>query len=259
MLDPAELRRILSAPHTYYDKDRVNYDHLGAVPQTRELLDRLLDGADSVLDIGCGRGDTLLRNTSRIRRAVGIDDDPSRLALAQQNFARLRATNLTALRCRARNLCFADNTFDRIFSERGPLGHNDYNLAEAVRVLRPGGQLFIETIAEWNHHEMKKHFERSYTKPPSSLGCLQAEEQRFAHFGMQIETLASRLQTLRFADFYEWLKYQCTVWTYLGQPLPSPHDLAPFERFAADTTDDKGRIHLTYHTIWIAGRKPHSR
>src|SRR6266545_3419215 len=97
MLDGAKLRRILSRPHSYYDKEHVAYKHIGpTVPATSDVLDRLLNGAAHVLDEGCGRGDTLVRNASRIGHGIGIDQDPKHVALAREKFAHCGATNLTA-------------------------------------------------------------------------------------------------------------------------------------------------------------------
>ena len=79
----------------------------------------------------------------------------------------------------------ADAAFDVVFSERGPLGHNDPNHAQALRVLRPGGRLFYETIGEWNHWEVRAAFEPGYERPASSLGVLRAEEDRLLRLGVR--------------------------------------------------------------------------
>lgn len=98
-----------------------------------------------VLDIGCGHGSLLKLLASRARRAVGvdIDADARQLARAQLLFAGIE-------NCSLRNgdmyaLPFADAGFDTVIiddvlalAER-PIAV----LAEATRVLRPGGRVIV--------------------------------------------------------------------------------------------------------------------
>jgi hypothetical protein len=88
------------------------------------------------------------------------------------------------------------------------------------------------------------------------LAGLEAEGVRFERHGVRIATLASKVLTLRFPNIYEWLKYQCSVWSYLGKALPSGDDMRPFERLLQLAADDVGRISITYHPIWLSGTKP---
>src|SRR5688572_243648 len=96
MLDATRINEILDADHDYYAKCAIAYEHVGRlVPSTADLLDRALEGAEHVLDIGCGRADTLRRNARRFSRGVGVDDDLGRLDLARRELRQAIVDNIT--------------------------------------------------------------------------------------------------------------------------------------------------------------------
>jgi hypothetical protein len=77
-----------------------------------------------------------------------------------------------------------------VFSERGPLGHSDWTLAEAFRVLKPAGRIFIETGVQAGPGR-------------TLLTDLDEERDRLERFGVCIEMLAGRVEQQRFRDLYE--------------------------------------------------------
>jgi arsenite methyltransferase len=123
-----------------------------------ELLDELdLRGDEQVLDIGCGRGAVLLLAAERVPRgrAVGADiwrrqDQVGNSKAAAERNAQLEGVSdwVELVHADARDLPFDPGTFDVVVSSLAI--HNiagddgrDRAVREAVRVLRPGGQLRI--------------------------------------------------------------------------------------------------------------------
>jgi ubiquinone/menaquinone biosynthesis C-methylase UbiE len=117
-----------------------------------ELVSRVAAGAGSsldVLDIGCGTGSLLaaLRRELPGARLTGADADPGVL---EQAAAKLAGDDVALVEARAGELPFPDASFDRIASSlvlhHLPRDVKRAALADARRLLRPGGRLHI---ADW--------------------------------------------------------------------------------------------------------------
>jgi arsenite methyltransferase len=147
-----------------------------------ELLDELdLHGDEHVLDVGCGRGAVLLLAAERVPRgrAVGADiwrreDQIGNSQAAAERNATLEgvADRVEFVHADARDLPFEPETFDAVVSNLAI--HNiagddgrDRALREAVRVLRPGGQLrIVDFLAD------------RYVEPLHAAGCRDVNVRR---------------------------------------------------------------------------------
>jgi SAM-dependent methyltransferase len=149
-------------PHTgfeertkYLDADLhadARYEHvspplLGSKIRNDMLRQYLAPSADdTVVDLGCGSGRALLWNRDWRARTAGIDISPF--------FAEEARRDRDLLLGDLRRLPFADGTFTKAYS-LDVLEHLSPDalkgmLAEAARVLAPGGQLFVYTHVRKN-------------------------------------------------------------------------------------------------------------
>jgi ubiquinone/menaquinone biosynthesis C-methylase UbiE len=111
-----------------------------------QVLDGLMPGAP-VVDVGCGTGTLAIALAARGAAVIGVDGDPEVLALAR---AKAGADAVQWRKGPATALPLAGESADRVVMSL-LLHHLDADakraaLAEAARVLRPGGRLHV---ADW--------------------------------------------------------------------------------------------------------------
>ncbi len=104
---------------------------------------------DSLLDLGTGTGRMLELLASALQQAVGIDASSSMLAVARANLDRAGITNAQVRLGDIYNLPLPRGSFDvvTIHQVLHFLDDPERALAEAARVLRPGGRLLIVDFA----------------------------------------------------------------------------------------------------------------
>ena len=124
----------------------------------RELQKRVL-GRD-VLDVGCGPGEFTLQLAKKARFVVGIDVSHVALELAKRNLAKAGVKNVLFRYGDIRRLPFPNETFDVVYSRRGPASVDKHTLSEVLRVLRPEGILMEITIGERDKQNLAEIFGR---------------------------------------------------------------------------------------------------
>ncbi len=126
---------------------------------TEVLAEAVTFAGRRVLEVGCGDGRLLGWLAARATLAVGLDPDPAQLARAQAACG----TGLL-VRAGAERLPFATAAFDLalLFNSlhHVPADRQSTALAEAARVLRPGGDLLVaEPLAEGPWFELMRPLE----------------------------------------------------------------------------------------------------
>ena len=221
----------------YYMKHDARYERaVYLAPRIEPVLAAGFAVSPRVLDIGCGRGRTLLDHAHLFRYGAGLDESAAHMIVPAIRDRDARGiTNVEFFIGKAGQLLFDDGAFDMVFSERGPMGHNDVTLKEAMRVLRSGGLIFVET--------------------GGAFATLGVEKERFERHGVEVQTLACRTETFVFPDYYELFKYQLAGWGWRREDFAGPDRRERVDRAVQTSTGADGVIVSTRRTVWIAGSK----
>jgi ArsR family transcriptional regulator len=149
-----------------FRRDGMDWDEIGALGLDAQAIERAILAAlperiGALLDIGTGTGGLLELLAERCDRAIGVDASREMLALAR---ARLSERGLAA-RCTVRQadmyrLPLPDAGFDAVTLQMVLHYAEDpaAALAEAARVLRPGGALLVVDLAPHQRGEVLSRF-----------------------------------------------------------------------------------------------------
>lgn len=236
-------------------------DYFGENPA--DEMDRLLDlyatPESTVLDIGCGAGQTLCRLGAKVKHIWGLDQQEDQLTATRLRADHLNLNNVTLLRGSSSNeedmAKLPDKTFDLAFSRRGP------NISAPIaRSLKDNAIIVQELVSNFDAYPLGEIFGRrgynlnSFTDQQVILSTyfnlglfpVSCKEYFYVEYYRDIEHLDQQLNQLK-AILSNWL-------SNYNQP-PKPYDFAidrpALELYARYNTTPKGVKLLRQRKIFV--------
>jgi ubiquinone/menaquinone biosynthesis C-methylase UbiE len=157
----AEVRRArAAAAQAYFRKHAREWDEIRRLHVAEAAVETAVREAlaglriDTLLDLGTGTGRMLELFGAEIERGVGVDLNPEMLAGARANLERAGLKNCTVRQGDIYNLVLGRETFDVVILHQVLhfLDDGERAIAEAARLLRPGGRLLVIDFAP---HELE--------------------------------------------------------------------------------------------------------
>ncbi len=146
----------------YFKRNAANWDRIRRLHVDQEEIDRALKSLLSenevrdLLDVGTGTGHVLELLGEGVEQAVGIDLSRDMLLVARSNLWTRGLSNCLVRQADMMKLPFTAERFDAVtlhmvlhYAERPAAA-----IAEAARVLRPGGRLVVADFAEHDREEL---------------------------------------------------------------------------------------------------------
>lgn len=161
-LDALQQRRQNAAVRFFRDNaqrwDELRALHVADREIERALAHHLPLGSRRLLDIGTGTGRLLEVLAPKVEQAVGVDQSREMLALARANLARAGLDNVEIRQGDMYALPFEADSFD-VVTIHHVLHYADdpaAALAEAARVVRPGGTVLVVDFSPHDMVELKR-------------------------------------------------------------------------------------------------------
>jgi SAM-dependent methyltransferase len=228
-----------------------------AAGEVDRLLDRYVGPEATVLDLGCGAGQTLCRLAPRVRAIYGFDQEEELLTAARERAAFLGITNATFLLGNVSipedAAALPDGAITLAFSRRGP------NLTGAfLPKLTPDALLIQELVSEQDGAGLKEIFGR---KPfvPRSHG--DADHLIGYYGGLEMLPVSAKSywseQYFRDADHLEAnLRQGATLSNWWMPPLPyePERDRAALELYARYNRTADGIRVLRHRRVYVFRR-----
>lgn len=251
--------------------------HSGAQYQwAEEIIGKLvLNGTESVLNIGCGDGKVTALFASRVPRGyvTAIDSSPSMIRLARERYSRSHHPGITFLEMDAMDIPFV-NQFDLVFSNAALHWVADHaRLLRGVhRCLKSQGRIFFQMGGHGNardildlademiHSEHWKEYFRDFSSP---YHFLTHDEYTVLLEGaglipVRVELIPKDMVQAGKEGLAGWIR---TTWLPYTERVPRSNR----DRFISELTelylehyppDSKGLVHVRMVRLEVEARKP---
>lgn len=204
------LSRVLEPEVMDTVEEAIDYDAMDHGDVNRRFIDELLTSwrhTDlsrsvarlSVTDLGTGTALIpleMFRQEPTIGKLIACDLSMEMLKIADQHIRSVGAECIQTLFCDCKQLPIADLSQDMVISNSivHHIPEPEHVLREAIRVLKPGGLLFVRDLMRPETHEQVEHFVQTYT------GTDNADQQQLfrqsLHASLTVEEVGGMLAEL---------------------------------------------------------------
>lgn len=180
--------------YKFYDKVATKFGnyHTGAVYTTKyqtenpeevfkNLLIKYSDKDKEVLDLGCADGRFTIAISSNFKNVVAIDLSKGMLKAAKLLQTKAKIKNVSFESIDANNTPYQDNSFDIIYSRRGPTPFD-----EIYRLLKKDGYFINIEIGEKDTQELKEVFGRGQNYGKWNDKELQRDQEKLKSLGFKL-------------------------------------------------------------------------
>jgi len=198
----------------FSDLDRRRKDRIWKV-MCEQFFQRYVRLDDTVLDLACGYGEFSRHIRARRRIAIDMNVDAQRFLPSDVEFHLGSATDLAAIGAESVDICFSSNFFEHLPSKE----EMDRVLAEALRVLKPGGiYVAMQPNIRYAPGEYWDYYD--HVLPLTHRSCAEA----FAKAGFEIQQVIDRFMPfstssrLPQSPFFVRLYLACPLaWRFFGR------------------------------------------
>lgn len=180
------------APRTGWDFSQMNVIRQTVPWEYESVVRNYIKKTDSVLDVGAGGGERMIRFADAYSRGVGVDIDPEMVAVANDHN---KTPHLVFLQDDDK-LTTLTGTFDVILNRHAP-----YDMAATASHLREGGYFITQQVGERNMAVVRAALRQSVTEPVRKEDFSELPFKLLAFMEYDVEYIVKDIESLLF-----WLK-----------------------------------------------------